>query len=95
MGYGLEEFEVLERVLSSTKDNTKRYVLLPTYLNEMNYFRVMKKYFKNLDIEPIGYYLDFNGFDRLKDVMSSWFQHIVSKKSKDYYKNIREIDDVL
>ncbi len=95
IGYGLEEFEVLERVLSSTKDYTKRYVLYPTYLNEMNYFRVIRKYFKNLHIEPIAYYLDFNGFKRLNDVLSSWFQHILSKRNTDYYKNIHEIDDVI
>lgn len=95
VGYGLEEFEVMERVLASTKDKTKRYVLYPTYLNEMNYFRVIKKYFENLDIEPIAYYLDFNGFKRLNDVLSSWLKHIVSKKGKGYYKNIHDIDEVL
>ncbi len=95
VGYALEEFEVMERVLAATKDKTKRYVLYPTYLNEMNYFRAMKKYFENLDIEPIAYYLDFNGFKRLNDVLSSWLKHIVSKQGKGYYKNIHDIDEAL
>ena len=95
IGYRLEEFELLERILHGSKNNLKRYVLLHTYLNELNFFRIQQKYFKKLGIEPIRYYLDFDGYDRLIIVLSSWLQQLIDKRGKDYYERIQVIDEVI
>ena len=69
--------------------------MLHTYLNELNFFRIQQKYFKKLGIEPIRYYLDFDGYDRLITVLSSWLQQLIDKRGKDYYERIQVIDEVI
>jgi hypothetical protein len=90
VGYGLQEFEVLEHIVSNKK---RHYVLLGSYMNELNLFTLRKKYFENLNITPIRYYLDFRGYDRLNDVLNSWYQQIQKERGKDYYQKVREIDE--
>jgi hypothetical protein len=72
-------------------------VLIPTFLNEMNLFRVERNYFKSLDITPIHYYLDFNGYYRINNVLEFWINEITdSRKNKDdYYDKIKDIDEVI
>jgi len=95
VGYGLDEFEVLERILHNGNHGLNRYILLPIYLHELNFFRIKQKYFRNLRVEPIRYYLDFNGHSRLYDLLDSWLQQIKDKRSQDYFQKIRNIDEVL
>ncbi|MBF0344781.1 MAG: SIR2 family protein [Nitrospirae bacterium] len=92
IGYGLEEFPILEYII---KNSRKHYTLVPTYLNEMNLFRLHKEYFEVLNIEPIPYYLDFKGYERLNDVLSAWENEIKDLRGKDYYQRIREMDDII
>jgi len=92
MGYGLEEFSILEHIIGGSKEH---YVLFGTYLNEMNLFRLKQEYFKTLNITPIRYYLDFNGYYRLNSVLTSWIQQINEARDAAYYERVREIDEVL
>jgi len=91
IGYGLEEFPILEHILKNSKIH---YAVVPTYLNEMNLFRLHSEYFDTLKIKPIPYYLDFNGYERLINVLDAWNQQIKDSRSKDYYQKIKTIDEV-
>ena len=92
VGYGLSEFPILEHIIG--KENY-HYALIPSYLNEINLFKLQQKYFENLHIKPIPFFLDFNGYNRLVDVLDSWIQQLSEQRQKDYYQKIRIIDEVI
>ncbi len=74
LGCGMEEFEILQDLVKSGKQH---HVLLGTYLSDTNLLRIRKNYFqKTLGMHACGYYLDFNGYDRLLDVIDSWVKKI-------------------
>ena len=90
IGYGLEEFPILEHVIKNSKNH---YAVMGTYQSEMNLFRLNSEYFKTLNITPIPFYLDFNGYDRLLNMLDFWIQNIRDSRAKDYYQKIRAIDE--
>jgi len=90
IGYGLEEFPILEHVIKNSKNH---YAIMGTYQNEMNLFRLNSEYFKTLNITPIPFYLDFNGYDRVVNMLDLWIQIIRDSRSKDYYQKIKDIDE--
>lgn len=92
IGYGLEEFSILEHIVNKTKPH---FVLLPCYLHDINLFRLRNEYFKTLNIKAIPYYLDFEGYDRLYYVLKAWTEQIIESLNSQYYDNIRKIDEVL
>ena len=87
----MEEFPILEHIIKNSKIH---YAVVPTYLNEMNLFRLHSEYFDTLKIKPIPYYLDFNGYERLINVLDAWNQQIKDSRGKDYYQKIKTIDEV-
>jgi NAD-dependent SIR2 family protein deacetylase len=92
IGYGLEEFPILEHVIKNSKNH---YAVMGTYQNEMNLFRLNSEYFKTLNITPIPFYLDFNGYDRLMNMLDLWIQNIRDSRAKDYYQKIKDIDELV
>lgn len=92
VGYGLEEFPILEHIVTGHKEH---YVLIGTYLNEINLFKLKQKYFETLKIKPLPYYLDFDGYKRVYIVLSSWLEQIKEARYRDYYQKIKMIDEVI
>jgi len=92
IGYGLEEFPILEHIISGSKDH---YALIGEYFNDINLFKMRQKYLKSLSINPIRYYLDFYGYDRLYVVLHSWVRQIEEERGRPYYEKIKELDDVI
>lgn len=92
IGYGLSEFSIMENVMK--QEEKIHYALLDTYMNDPNVFRIQKSYLESLHIEPIPYYLDFNGYYRLNNVLSAWIKKIEEERESDYYENINKIDGV-
>ncbi|OIP60572.1 MAG: hypothetical protein AUK38_02955 [Nitrospirae bacterium CG2_30_41_42] len=92
VGYGLEEFSILEHIIKTSK---KHYALISTYLNEMNLFRLHSEYFNTLNIKPIPFYLDFSGYERLISVIDAWNQQINESRIKDYYQKVQIIDKLV
>ncbi len=92
IGYGLEEFSILEHIIRGSKEH---HVLLGAYLNEMNLFKLKKDYFKTINISPVSYYLDFTGYNRLYHVLNAWIQQINEERNKEYYENVSKIDEVI
>lgn len=92
IGYGMEEFEILSSVLNN---KGKHHVLVSTYLNDVNLLRVKKEYFEGtLGMHAHGYYLDFNGYDRLYHVIKSWVEKINFEIKGGFYPKIGEFEDV-
>ena len=92
IGYGMEEFEILRSILNS---RGKHHVLVSTYLNDVNLLRVKKEYFEGaLGMHAHGYYLDFNGHDRLYHVIKSWVKKINFEIEGGFYPKIGEFEGV-
>lgn len=92
IGCGMEEFEILQELVKSGKQH---HVLLGTYLSDTNLLRIRKNYFqKTLGMQACGYYLDFNGYERLLTVIDSWVKKINFEINGGFYKKTGEFDDV-
>lgn len=89
IGYGLSEFPILERIISS--GGKRHYVLLPTFLSEINYFQKQASYLEKLNITALPYYLDSEGYNRINSVLKNW-EKIIAKRPID---TIKIIDDFL
>lgn len=92
IGYGLEEFSILEHIIKKSRPH---FVLLPCYLHDINLFRIKNEYFKTLNIKAVPYYLDFDGYHRLYYVLKAWTDQITGSLKSGYYDKIRKIDEVL
>ncbi|MBL7130691.1 MAG: SIR2 family protein [Candidatus Omnitrophica bacterium] len=92
LGCGMEEFEILQELVKSGKQH---HVLLGTYLSDTNLLRIRKNYFqKTLGMHACGYYLDFNGYDRLLSVIDSWVKKINFEINGGFYTKTGEFNDV-
>lgn len=92
IGYGLEEFQILEHIISKER---RHYAVIGNYFTDVNLFEVRRKYYSNLNIDIFAYYLDFSGHQRLVEVLKSWLAEInmeVNKISYDLQREIEEAD---
>lgn len=93
IGSSIQEFEIIEHCLK--KSPNQHYALVGTYIGDENLFRVKEKYFAELQVKAIPYYLDFQGYDRLLFLLKRWCQEIKSSRKKDFYDGLKLIDEVL
>ncbi|MGT4651205.1 SIR2 family protein [Bacillus cereus] len=99
MGYGLEEYEILEYMLSKniTPENTKKhYMLYPAYKDEHIMIDLLNKYYNTFGVELIPYDKGKKGYDQLIPIIDEWSK-VLSKASKevDFMRKIESIDDIL
>ena len=88
----MEEFELLNELIATSKEH---HVLVSTYLGDTNLLRIRREYFRNaLGINAHGYYLDFNGYVRLYDVIVSWVNKINLEMRGGFYPKTEEFKDV-
>lgn len=93
IGSSMQEFEIMEHCLKGP--SPRHYAFLGGLVGDDHLFRVQKKYFSQLNIEAIPYYLDFQGHDRLLFVLRSWVDEIRAGKDRQYYEDIMLLDEVL
>lgn len=93
IGSGIQEFEILEHCLKQSP--FRHFALVGTQVGEENLFRIKRAYFSEINIKALPYYLDFQGYDRLLFVLRSWADEIRSAKKKQFYEDIKLIDEVL
>lgn len=93
VGSGLNEFVILERLLSpqvAGKRNS-HFALLPTFAHQMGEFSLQHNYLENFGITPIPYYVDENHHDRLLLVLNKWVEIISSHKDTNFLKNLETL----
>ncbi len=76
IGYGLNEYEILQSLFRATKqrksgevDLYKHYLLAPIYSKDLAKFNVDKEYLKIYSVKAIPYFIDYEGYGRLKNVL--------------------------
>lgn len=72
IGYGLEEFELLDYILTKAKNKKKHYMLYPAYKDEIKIIEYEKSYYQDLGIELLPYQKDQKGYNQLIDILSNW-----------------------
>lgn len=99
VGYGLDEFEILEYIVSRPKtgERTLRniFVLFPL-LRQQKMFRFWQLYYKSMGIEMLPYAIDDKGYDQLESVLAEWakeFKRIPHSKS--YMDGLNIIDKAM
>ncbi len=99
IGYGLDEFEILEFMISKSskvpKRELKHFMLYPMFKEEANLFRFHEKYYSDLGIKLIPYPIGEHGYKQLAAVIKNWAEIIGPKsKPKQFLEKIRLIDEV-
>ncbi len=99
VGYGLEEYEVLEFIVRKSqpvKDELRHFMLYPMFRNEVNLLGLQRKYYASLGIHLVPYPLDDNGHDQLAIVISEWAKQIGPVSNPPgFYDRIKLIDEVI
>lgn len=99
IGYGLEEYEILEFMISTIRKNQNyfsHYILLPFFLSQKNIVNLQKKYYKSMGIELIPYYMDKSGPCQLAKIIEEWAKQIgPTAKPQTFLDKLRIIDEVL
>ncbi|MCZ6674631.1 MAG: SIR2 family protein [Verrucomicrobia bacterium] len=78
VGYGLEEIQLLEYVITSLKekDVIQHYMLFPMYSGDENILEFELTYYKELGIGVVPYDIKTDGYDQLYEVLRVWRQQI-------------------
>lgn len=98
LGYGLEEFEILDFILRDAPRNygiaPRHFMLSPFYSGEGNILRYEQTYYNDLNIKIIAYEKDYKGYQQLTEVIRHWNQEI-SQVTSYLHKTSRLIDEAV
>lgn len=98
IGYGLEEYEVLEFIANNIEDpsDMRHYMLSPFMKEESNIIPLQRTYYKQLGINLIPYSISGIGYSQLYNVIKEWSKTIgKSSKPKTFLDDLATIDSVL
>lgn len=96
MGYGLEEYEILEYILSKGNNPKvgKHYMLYPSYREERNLVNYLGKYYENLGVKLIPYNISQKGYVQLKNVIDEWSKVLSEiSREQDFIQKTLLIED--
>lgn len=98
VGYGLEEFEVLDYLITKFDHNEriemKHFILLPYYRGENRIVKFDRCYYRDLGITVLPYEKDEKGYDQLYEVIKHWNSEI-NQASTYLHNSFQEIDKVV
>lgn len=99
VGYGLEEYEILEFVISkshTSKGEVRHFMLYPVFRREINLLDFHRKYYIDLGIQLVPYPIDINGYEHLAAVVREWAKQIGPvSQPQDFLEKIKLIDEVV
>jgi hypothetical protein len=82
MGYGLEEYEILEFMLNKMNRNRneiRHYMLLPSFDEDQNIIDLYEPYYSEFGVQIIPYSRNNSNYEQLSEVIIAW-----SKKIKEF-----------
>ncbi len=98
VGYGLEEYEILEFMINKSKHakkDLKHFMLYPIFSREKNLFKFFEQYYADLGITLVPYPIDKNGYESLDYIIFEWAKGIgVSSRPQGFLEKIKLIDEV-
>jgi hypothetical protein len=95
VGYGLNEFELLSKILPPNKnDKPKHFLLKPYYQHEQEICNLESKYLSDLDINLIPFSKDKKNYDQLIDVIKNWHD-VILRETLSMQNSFSDIDKAL
>jgi hypothetical protein len=99
IGYGLEEYEIIEFLISKSyteKTELRHFMLYPMFGKNNNLLKFYQEYYGDLSIQLLPYSIDKNGYDQLAIVISKWAKQIGPiSRPQGFLERIRSIDEVI
>lgn len=99
VGYGLEEYEILEFMISKSqtgKGELKHFMLYPIFKIERNLLEFQGKYYADLGIQLVPYPIDENGYEHLAIVIYEWAKQIGHlARPQNFLDRVKLIDEVI
>jgi hypothetical protein len=99
VGYGLEEYEILEFIITksnATGNETRHFMLYPVFTQELNLLKFQDKYYSDLGVQVVPYPIDQNGHEQLVTVLQRWAEKIgPMAKPQGFYEKVKLIDEVI
>ncbi len=99
VGYGLEEYEILEFMISKSqtaKGELRHFMLYPIFKKEINLLEFQRKYYADLGIQLLPYPIDENGYEHLATVIYEWAKQIGPKaRPQNFFNRVKLIDEVI
>jgi hypothetical protein len=99
IGYGLEEYEILEfmiRTIRKGQKSVSHYILLPFFKSQKNLVNLQEKYYQCMGMKLIAYYVDDPGYVQLNEVIKEWAKQIGPlARAQTFLDKLRLIDEVL
>jgi len=98
VGYGVEEYEILEFIVSRSKNPPKEifnFMLYPACQQEQQLLRFFDAYYEKLGIRIVPYSIDGSGYDQLEVVLHEWSKefNLISRPQL-YLDRLNIIDEV-
>jgi len=103
IGYGLEEFDLLEFIVKSymknidyrTKKDFRYFMLYPIFEQEALLLDFLHEYYEDLGIKLIPYSIKY-GYEQIVEILKDWSEKISAiAKSKGFLDKIKLIDEVV
>lgn len=99
VGYGLEEYEILEFMIGKSqtaKGEVKHIMLYPIFKRETNLLDFHRKYYRDLGIQLTPYPIDESGYEHLAEIIHEWAKQIVPiSQPQGFLERIKLIDEVI
>lgn len=98
IGYGLEEFEILEYIVNNNENvkDKRHYILYPFLKEEGNVVHLQETYYAQLGVNLIPYSISNIGYEQLYFVLKDWSGEIgKTSKSKNFIDDLSTIDSVI
>ena len=99
VGYGLEEYEILEFMISksyTSKGEVKHFMLYPVFRREINLLDFSRKYYRDLGIQLVPYPIDENGYEHLASIVHEWAKQIGPiSQPQGFLEKIKLIDEIV
>jgi hypothetical protein len=99
IGYGLEEYEIIEFLISKSskgKNEIRHFMLYPMFGKNKNLLKFYQEYYGDLGIQLIPYSIDKNGYEQLAIVINKWAKQIGPiSQPQGFLERIRLIDEVI
>lgn len=98
IGYGLEEYEVLEFIVNNIEDPTlmRHYMLSPFLEEESNVIPLQETYYTQLGVNLVPYSISKIGYPQLYYVIKDWSKTVgKNSKPKKFLDDLSTIDSIL
>lgn len=99
IGFGLDEYEIMEFLLNKVKHGKKElrhFMLYPIFKSAKNLLKFQDDYYATLSVKLIPFQIDKRGHNQLALIINQWSKQIGPKaKPQHFLERIRLIDEVI